>query len=470
MSLFVGGGATPLSGDVTGQSNANTVVQLSGAAGVVAVLAAALTFGAAVAAPAISQAQRTDNAAGQTTTIAAQAAKVGSASSGGNLALRYGASDGVANKAQTVIGGPAGDFELRFGNPLGDPTAFGVMFILPSATVSSATNFAFLGDGSNTIFNAAQAGGTLRFRTGNGGDLLAITSTLASSNVSLAFTGRTAVSAGGDIRGPKDFLIGVRNSTNTSNLTLVGMIGTDTVQLGDSSSALAATNVLGGGTAFMQVTSTVVQLHATAGSIVCDTSTYTMRDGASANALVFSLANGGATQMTFDPSVTPTITQGQATLAGVQPLTIRAQAAKAASGAQGGALNLSAGASDGAAAPGLVNLQSLGVTLLSVGASGANWSVTSLAVAAGTTTLTQTQYANPFIVLTGTITGAPAVVVLPNQNGSWWFDCSQLAGTGGLQFKSGTATSAAITTPLATTAQIVHVSTVRGANTIAINV
>jgi len=185
--------------------------------------------------------------------------------------------------------------------------------------------------------------------------------------------------------------------------------------------------------------------------------------------LAFSLANGGASAITWDASVTPTLTQSQATGASSADYTIKAQAAKAGSGSTGGNLLLSAGAPDGSAPQSQVKLQSNGISYLSIGNSGFNCANSSVAIASGTNTLTAAQYATPIVRLTGTISAGVATVVFPNQPGYWIVDGSALAGAGGVAFKSGTTTSATFTTPLTTTAQLIHVSTY-GANTISVSV
>lgn len=91
-----------LAGDVTGVVSANTVVDLTGAAGVVTVTAPSLLWRANVASPSIRQAQSTSGQ-GQDATFAAQAAKTGSLARGGDLHLDGGAGDGAGRHGRVVL-------------------------------------------------------------------------------------------------------------------------------------------------------------------------------------------------------------------------------------------------------------------------------------------------------------------------------------------------------------------------------
>jgi hypothetical protein len=90
-------------------------------------------------------------------------------------------------------------------------------------------------------------------------------------------------------------------------------------------------------------------------------------------------------------------------------------------------------------------------------------------VTGGTLTITAAQYMLPLIRLSGTLTSA-LTVVFPNQAGKWEVSISQLAGIGvtnTVTFKSGTATTTALTS-LLSTSQVPTIYTY-GSNTIDIN-
>ena len=449
MSLWIGGAPLNLAGDVTGPSNANSVIQLSGNAGVVAMAASFLLWSQAIAAPTIQQTQLSADVAPQNLTIVPQAPAPGAA-------VNKVPGDVVIAVPSDVGATKRGGFRVTFaGNPaatLGTyNTGIGALWLGVS---ENAANYALLSDGNSVNLNAPGGGGSVSFTAGSGTSLATWAPSLLSTLTPIAFTARTSVASAGDLRGPKDWIGKCRNAANTADIIVFGADGTNNLQFGDTANASIVT--LAGFNAQLL------------GSLCLYTSgTHQFRDATASTVLTLNANSAGASDFTWAAGVTPTITQAQSIAAAPVDFTIRAQSAKAGGGASGAGLNLEAGTPDGAGAQGVVRLRSNSTTYLSIGASGSNFGSTSVAIAAGTNTLTAAQYAFPLIRLTGALVGAAGTVVLPNQAGTWWFDYSQVTGANGINFKSGTTTSATITTPATTTAQIVMVSTF-GGNTVVI--
>jgi hypothetical protein len=173
------------------------------------------------------------------------------------------------------------------------------------------------------------------------------------------------------------------------------------------------------------------------------------------------------------PSAPPIIKQTDNATNGAtgQTLTVQAQNATGTT-STGANLNLTSGI--GTTIDGYVNLQVGGATQLAITPSGlagssapVAWSSTLINTTGGTTVLSSAQYQNPLIVLSGTLTSG-ATITFPNVAGFWFVSISGLTLSGNtLTFKSGSATSSAIST-LTSTSQIFMIIT-RGGNTIDIN-
>lgn len=151
-----------------------------------------------------------------------------------------------------------------------------------------------------------------------------------------------------------------------------------------------------------------------------------------------------------------------------QTMTVQAQNSTLAAG-NGGVLNLTSGFGGGSGLPGATNLQVGGVSELTVGPNGLSYGTSNVTIAStGNTTFTQAQYQSPLISINSiTLTGA-VTLILPNVAGVWLVDISLIT-LGGftVAFKSGTATSATISSIPGTT-QVVMVRTT-GSNGISIN-
>ncbi len=140
--------------------------------------------------------------------------------------------------------------------------------------------------------------------------------------------------------------------------------------------------------------------------------------------------------------------------------TVAAQSAwaSASTNVNGATLNLQGGNSTNATAGALLALGGatnagsvLGAAQLSASAVGGAsnipwaWSAGTQAITTGTFTLSAAQIATPFIVLTGTLSGA-CTLVFPNAPGFWLLDVASLVmGANSLTLKSGTGTSFAYT-------------------------
>ena len=140
--------------------------------------------------------------------------------------------------------------------------------------------------------------------------------------------------------------------------------------------------------------------------------------------------------LNWNYSFTPTINQSaQSSTSGGNgatgnTFTIQSQAGQAATGAthnggNGAVLSLSSGAggtsgSATAGTAGVVQLQSAGTTLLTVGGSGLQEASTSISIAAGGTfNLTAVQYMYSYIILTGSLASNVTVVFPATVGGSW---------------------------------------------------
>ena len=171
------------------------------------------------------------------------------------------------------------------------------------------------------------------------------------------------------------------------------------------------------------------------------------------------LALGVGTNTTFGA------TQAAASTNGAN-LTISAGDAGAGGSNAGGALILSGGAPTGSTKTSQVNLQTNGITTMTISDQG--WNPVSIAVtvaATGTTTLTQSQYKFPLIVI-NTVTSSTAVLEFPNTANIWFLDMSAVTISGSFTLKSGSATVAMV--PVTTTTGLVIVKT-SGSNGIVVN-
>jgi len=188
--------------------------------------------------------------------------------------------------------------------------------------------------------------------------------------------------------------------------------------------------------------------------------------GANALNLIGSAGLAVVLGLTATPTLNPAAQTVSATAG--EAFTV-AGGAGGATSSVGGALNLSGGTPGSGGTTSAVNLQTAGVTTMTVDDGG--WGPIAVSWLITTTTnnsLIQSQWKFPIIDLsTVTLTGATSIT-FPSLSRVWFVDISKVTlGGGSLTFKCGSATSAAIT--IATTSQLVMVRCFASGTAISIN-
>lgn len=307
------GGAITLAGDVTGASNANTVVQLTGSSGVVSILAASLTWAATVSpgAPTITQTARTTDAATANIVVAPQApyslATTTNRTPGSFVVNLAAPTNGSTTEAALVVQ-RGGTNEIAIGQYPGIPGTSCIWLGL-NGVAASGSNMGFYSNGTNMTFNAPGASGYGQLTVSGGSNLLQWTVTginifgagggtqlaqfYANSGDFVALGSGAA--AAGMVRLPNNTGIYARNAGNTADLTLLVSNASNQIMVGDN------TNTSG---ASLRASSYAQLNVGVGGTIYLDSNALNMRDATTNDVVIWTLAHTGATSAQIQAGVT----------------------------------------------------------------------------------------------------------------------------------------------------------------------